>query len=731
MPRPVLAVALLGLLIGATSARAAPRPVADGHAAVELVADVTAAPAGDAFTVGVRFTLQPGWHVYWKNPGQAGFATELAYQGGAEVGPIRWPAPERFATSDGFIVTYGYAREVILPSPATQRAGGRLEVAIDALICEVDCIPVSETLAIDVPLGARAASAEAPALAAALAREPRRADPAITSVRVSPSPLAPGDALEVTITQRTASATCLAAPRVEGGHVLAFPERVASLDLAPQRAEAACDTWTVVLAGRAGPDPQPDQVLPIVVELVDGSAITVDAPIARTASPGGATTAPTADGATPGAAATPAATPVTAPAPPAAPPFALLLLFAFVGGLLLNLMPCVLPVLAIKVTAIARLGGASRRDVALHGAAYAGGIVTTMLALAALVIGLRAAGTQVGWGFQFQEPLFGALVGALLVALALSAFGVFHVGLIGGGAAATVDAQPGLRRSFGEGILAVLLATPCSAPYLGSAVGVALASPAPVILAVFGVLGLGLAAPLVLLLLVPGARRLLPRPGGWMVALERVSGLALLGAALWLAWIVGRTAGVDGMAATLAFWLVVGAAAWAFGVAQAGGSRARRLGVLIGAALVLVVAGRWLLAFTPSAAARVVDDRAAAWRPWSDAAVRAELAAGRAVFVDFTADWCVTCKANERLVIHTDATRAELAALDVATFVADWTRPDEAIRAALAAQGKAGVPMYLVYAPGAPGAPTVLPELLTRELLIQALRTAAASSPKE
>ena len=400
------------------------------------------------------------------------------------------------------------------------------------------------------------------------------------------------------------------------------------------------------------------------------------------------------------------------------------LLLALVGGLLLNLMPCVLPVLALKAFALAELAGKGRSCVLAHGAGYVAGVLATMLALAAVVIALRAAGTAVGWGFQFQEPAYSLAIAALLVVLALNLFGVFEVAAPAGLAYVGASAA-GASRSFFDGLLAVALATPCSAPFLGTAVGFAFASPAPVTLAIFAALGLGLALPLALVALIPGSARLLPRSGAWMGRLRIVLGFALLASAAWLLWIFGRLAGSDASAAALGLLVALAFATWIFGSLQLASLSGRGL-VLAGAVVLAAFLALRPLAQADAADLHARESAAASASTYSADAVTVNLRAGRPVFVEFTADWCLTCKANERVVLSSSRVQAELARRHFAVLRADWTRRDDAIRRELARFGKAGVPLYVLWFPDAPDAPRVLPELITVNGLVAALAEEAS-----
>ncbi|MBF5046237.1 thiol:disulfide interchange protein [Aggregicoccus sp. 17bor-14] len=734
--------------LGAGGAQAAPvaaGATAEGakdrgtyRVAAELLTDVSQVRAGDTFRVGVRFRLSPGWHMYWKNPGDSGLATEVAWDTpGTTVDALQWPFPSTFRTPDGFITTYGYADEVLLWASARaseQAQGGlTLSAAVDALVCEVQCLPAQLLLTRTLPVGpASAKDAQASALfdAAALG-VPRPAAPAGFSVQVAleQKELTAGKPFSGTVTLAGP-----ALPRAADAFAKDFfvPERipgVAKLALAPTGTRG-----TFRLTGEAEPDaPKQAPRLRGVLRLGDARApsLELDAPLAPVAA------------AAAGEAAAQAPAPVrevplkvrpvlpagSAGVAPGGAPLSLplVLLFAFLGGALLNLMPCVFPVLALKAYGFSRMVQEERGRVGLHAGAYAGGILAAMLALALAVLGVRAAGRSVGWGFQFQEPLFVAAVAAVLVAFALNLFGVFHVGGAGGGLAEKVDASHGLARSAGEGVLAVVLATPCSAPLLGSAVGFALAAGPFTVLTVFLTLGLGLALPFCVLVLVPGLAKLLPRPGAWMERAKQLLGFALLATTVWLLWVMGGLAGVDGMARLAAFLTAVGLAAWLYGLAQ-GASGRRRLAGLLASALVVVSVGALSLRFAEggerrgAGSAEGVAGRAAAW---DEGAVAKALESGRPVFVDFTADWCLTCKFNERTVLQREDVQAAFARHKVALFVADWTRRDATIGQKLAAHGRAGVPMYLVLSPRAPHAPEVLPELLTADTVLEALARAA------
>ncbi len=398
------------------------------------------------------------------------------------------------------------------------------------------------------------------------------------------------------------------------------------------------------------------------------------------------------------------------------------ILFALLGGLVLNAMPCVLPVLLIKLVSLSELAHRSRHEMLRHTGAYTTGALSMMLLLAAAVAILRAAGISVGWGFQLQDPRFVAALCTLLVVLAANLFGAFEI-RFGFGAVANVGMSAvGARRSFFDGFLVVLLATPCSAPFLGTAVGFAFANSTPIIFAVFSAIALGLTAPYWLVAAFPGFARRIPRAGPWMIHLRTALGFGLLATVVWLLAVLSASIAQHAVFLFLGLLVAIAALCWIAGVAQMKG-RQRVVGVVTGALFALASTGLYL---ADGDVQRPPDEVV----PSDDArfdpnAVRAALERGRPVFVYFTADWCISCKVNERFVLSQPRVRDTLGRLNFATFRADWTTRDEEIRTELARHGKAGVPFYLVYRPEEPDAPRMLPELLTVGTVLDALREAA------
>jgi len=671
---------LLVLIFPGLAAAGESAAVRSPRAVATLVADAATVAPGGEFRLGLRLRLAPGWHSYWQNPGDAGAPPELVVTGVA-AGPLQWPAPQRIPF--GPLVNFGYKGEVVLPLVATIPADATGSVVVEAeaswLVCEQVCIPEEGRFRLVLPVGApRVDAALAPLFTAAEAALPRpspwRATAALAGARGS-----------LTLTGEGLSPAMLR-------EAFFFPAEPGLIDnAAPQRLTLRDGVLNLGLVRPEGPAPAE---LAGVVSLLDAagvrSAYAVAAPVAGV----------------------PVAEPELA--------FWQALGFAFLGGLLLNLMPCVFPILAMKAMALARLSGAARGAVRAHAASYTAGVLATFLGLAGLLIGLRAAGVAAGWGFQFTAPAFVAALAWLMLADGLNLSGVYGLGgAVGAGAG--LAARGGHAGSFFTGALAVLVATPCTAPFMAAAVGAALAMPAPETLAVFAALGLGLAAPYALLGLAPGLAGRLPRPGAWMERLRQGLAFPMYGAAAWLAWVLAQQAGPEALAMLLGGAVLLGFAAWVLGLAQRSGGSGRRAGqALAGAAAIALVALLPALAAAPPRSEAVPE---AGSEPWSAARVSALRAEGRAVFVNMTAAWCITCQVNERIALRTEAVQAAFGAGGIAYLKGDWTRGDPAIGALLREHGREGVPLYLLY-PARGGAPVLLPQVLTEGMLLRLLAEA-------
>jgi thiol:disulfide interchange protein DsbD len=698
------AILLALALLGAPAALARESAVVKTpHAEVTLVSETDAVEPGKPFRLGLRFKLAKGWHIYWLNPGDAGEPPhlDLSLPEGASAGDIAWPAPLRIP--EGPVMTYSYIGEVLLPltvTPAALVSQFPIKAKASWLVCEKVCVPEEGELALDLPAGNASPSPQARLFVETDARIPR---PAPFAARISPDGVLSltGDAISPGFAQEA----------------WFFPEKWGAIDdAAEQKLDVAQGRLSLALKPVQTFDPKAGLSGILVVRDAGGAESFYHV----AAAPDGAAT-----GAAPPAPASPAPLPAkpAAAATPAASAdlgVAAVLLFAFLGGLILNLMPCVFPILAIKALALAKLAGHERGAVRRHAAAYTLGVLIAFVALGVLILGFRAAGSVAGWGFQFQSPAFVAAMAWLFLLLGLNLSGAFEIGLGLTGIGDGLAARGGHVGSFFTGLLAVLAATPCTAPFMGAAIAAAITASAPMTLAVFAVMGLGLAAPYALLVLAPGLARLLPRPGAWMAILKQALAFPMYGAAAWLVWVISQQTGPDGVLATVSGMVLLGLAAWLYGATQFREGRLHALGRAAagGAALVTLVIlyGVATAPTAPGAAVAATEDEA----PYSAARLAALRAAGRPVFVNMTAAWCVTCLVNERIALSSDAVQRAFAAHNVAYLKGDWTRADPAISDFLREHDRDGVPLYVLYPPHGE-APIVLPQILTAGTVIEAL----------
>lgn len=646
---------------------------------------------GQRLWLGLLIRHAPHWHTYWQNPGDSGMATTLAWTlpEGVSVGAIAWPTPKHLPV--GPLVNYGYEDTVLLSVPVTVTSafgGASLDVALraDWLVCKEICIPQSGEFRLSVP--ARASSvANAEAFERAQASLPRALPSASTRATVDAQALS----LEVQGLPASLRGRPLQFFAADAGvidHAAAVEQRWAGdrlmlrVPLSAQRSDSPATMHAVLAA--------PGETHGIALSFGVGW--------------------------------TPAGGGAAVPAPQPGLTLIGSLAFAFVGGLLLNLMPCVFPVLSLKVIGFAR-HAQDRRQLAAGGFAYTLGVILSFVALAGLLLALRAAGDQLGWGFQLQSPLFVASLAGLFALIGLNLAGVFHVGhVLPSRVAALRSRHPVVDHGL-TGVLAVAVASPCTAPFMGAALGAALVQPAPLALAVFVALGAGMAAPYLAATLWPGLSRRLPRPGAWMAHFRTAMAFPMFGTVVWLVWILGQLVGVDGAAALLALIVSVAFALWVF-FAAGWGRRARRVVLAFAAVLVAAVAMWAVPALQPAEAPLAASPPGAAWQPWSPAALARAQSEGRPVFVDFTAAWCVTCQLNKRTTLGDDKLLADWRARQVVLLRADWTRRDAAITGALRALGRTGVPVYALYAPGARE-----PQLLSELLTVSEVREAMARWP--
>ena len=713
-------------------------PVVDGKPAitVHLVTDAREVTPGENLRVGLWFNLEPGWHLYWQNPGDAGFATEVLWEGGHAVfGPLQWPAPTIFRETDG-VTTYGYANETLLFTNAivsdSISIGEGLELHASAryLACNIVCSPGEVQLAVRLPVGANTVPADETVHAlfnqhAALVPITDTQARITVDTMSAQSAIRPGDDFRIALllshcTTQNPPTDCEVLAATAQPFVAHKMPHVALRMLQIRPHPSVSGGLAIVLQGHVDEDVNVTELPDTLTGVVQLNGSQSSLPPFTVQIPYDKAPANAAIKAKGGAVFTdlpPRSDLATTPTSTSWQEVLRAVALALVGGLILNLMPCVLPVLAIKVIGIAQVGHLRRRDIIGHGISYSLGVIMSMLLLAAVVWGLRAVGTQVGWGFQFQEPWFVATVSCVLVVFALNCFGVFEVYTTGATLGTLANNSHGHRRSLLDGVLAVVLATPCSAPFLGTAVAYALTQHVFINVLIFAAIGVGLAAPYVFLTLMPGWTRFIPKPGAWMNYLKTTLGFGLLGTAIWLVWLIGRFAGVDAVAKLLLFLLGVAFVSWLFGLVNHRLAAGHQFGVLVTLAALLAGIGAVSLSFK----AEMPEATAFLTRPYSRSATLMALSARQPVFVDFGADWCITCKYNEQHVLTDPAVTEAFKRYHVVALRADWTRRDENIRRTLASFGRAGVPMYLLYDPDNPSGPTLLPELLTPSILLEAL----------
>ncbi|MDP3298950.1 MAG: protein-disulfide reductase DsbD family protein [Phenylobacterium sp.] len=698
-----LTLALLALI--APAAQAA--PVDTGHLKAELIAQTQAIAPGQTIQVALRQEIDKGWHTYWRNPGDSGEATKIAWTlpPGWSAGDFVWQPPE--PQPAGPLVNYGYSGEVILPMTLTAPADApvgqtvTLRAAAAFLVCEEICIPEDALLELTLPVQAQAAQPAgrwARPITRALEAAPQRSDLAAVFENSD-------QGLRLAIT-----GAALAGADLAGSYF--FPFDGAVIDhAAPQSIERGPEGLTLGLtASYAFQMPEPPQTMAGVLKAGD-AYFEIEAQA----------------GALPAEAAglgPPAARNGGLSAAGLGLPLALV--FAVLGGLILNLMPCVFPILAMKAASLAghahEASGARRQ-----GLAFLAGVLVTFLALAGVLIIAQAAGGAVGWGFQLQSPPVVAALALLMLAVALNLSGVFEVGSSLQGVGSGLASRGGLAGAFFTGVLAVVVAAPCTAPFMAPALGWALTQNAASSLLVFAALGLGFAAPFVAVAFAPGLLARLPRPGPWMNHLRRVLAFPMYGAAAWLLWVLTLQAGPMAMARLLAAAIVLALAAWLYGLSQVrSGGLALRGGAAVLAALAVVAA--LFPAYQGAAAPGAEASGAVAelpYEPYSAARLAELRARGTPVFVNFTAAWCVTCQVNEQVALARQGVAESLAATGAVYLKGDWTRKDDVIAAELARHGRAGVPLYLVY--DARGSePVILPQILTEGLVVRALEAAAS-----
>jgi thiol:disulfide interchange protein DsbD len=696
-------IPVLGLLLALLALPGHAAPVQTEHVEAELLAENLGLAAGGENWLALRLAPQEGWHVYWRNPGDSGLATALIWSlpPGIGAGELQWPYPHRSQLGD--IANYGYGSETLLPVRLTLPAdwSGGSPVVLQAkakwLVCKDICIPGSADLSLSLPVTPLSIPQQADtrwrdAFAKARAELPQPA-PMDWKVQFATHG-GPGDG-DFSLAVKGAHFSA-------GGAIEFFPY---ANDLvkhsAPQRLANGADAGLRI-------SQQLNDAYTKAPAQVDGLLVVHDGDSVKAweihAQPG---TVP----ALPASAATIASTPEQ-PAQDQ-PNLALALLLALLGGLILNLMPCVFPVLSIKAISLIEARAKVARRQRAHALAYTSGVLATFGGLAGLLLALRGGGAAVGWGFQLQQPVFVAFLAYLFFAMGLSLSGVVQFGTRLMGVGQSLAADPGYRGSFFSGVLAVAVASPCTAPLMGTALGYALVQPAAVAMLVFLTLGLGLALPFLLIGFFPQLGARLPRPGAWMETFKHVMAFPLYLSVVWLLWVLGGITDRNGMAVAMLGLVFIAFALWLW-------HKPGRAALLLRIAALLAALGALSTPEVRTVSAGPAAVRSSGIEPWSEQRVAELRAQGRTVFVDFTADWCITCKVNEHVAIDTAAVRQAFAAQDVAWLEGDWTRADPAITAVLMRYQHSGVPLYLVYVKG--GEPKVLPQVLTPSIVLDSLK---------
>ena len=684
--------------------------------------------AGQPLWLGLQIAHQPGWHTYWKNPGDSGLPTELRWTlpAGVDVGDIAWPVPQKLRVEQ--MANYGYEGTVLLPvalqlAPSF-KAAEHLTVRLHAswLVCKLECIPEEGDFTLQLPLhGSTALHAGAFAAAQAAQPQPLMGD---SRVRVDSG----GEQLHLSVPGLPVA--------LRGQALQLFSEAPAAIEHAAESGSGWTQAWdgdvwtaTLPLSSERGASLSH---LPLVLALATPALPAAEGAQAwRTvatvegawtpAMPAAAVSPALAAALEANRAAAPAAVNSAFDAKTNTSALLMALLGGLIGGLILNLMPCVFPVLAIKVMGFAK-HASNRRAHRQAGLAYTAGVVLSFLALGGLLLALRAAGEQLGWGFQLQSPAVVAALAALFTLIGLNLAGVFEFGQFAPGRLAALQLRHPAADAFLTGVLAVAIASPCTAPFMGASLGFAVDMPAAQALLVFAALGVGMALPYLAASWIPAVVGWLPRPGAWMDTFKRGMAFPMFATVAWLVWVLGQQSGIDGAGALLVLLVAGSAVVWA--LTLRGRTRWVLASILIAASAGLIsLIGSNITQSQEIPALAATDSIAPAapntWQPWSAERVAELNASGQPVFVDFTAAWCVTCQYNKRTTLANAAVLEGFAARNVALLRADWTRRDPHITEALAQLGRSGVPVYVLYAPGK--APLVMTEILSTDEVHAAL----------
>jgi thiol:disulfide interchange protein len=696
------------------------------HTQAGLVVAAETVRPGETVMAGIHLRMEPGWHTYWRNPGGSGMATTISWKlpPGVTAGEIQWPIPEKVPADE--LTTYVYKDEVVLLVPLTLAANAAagpldLKAQVSWLECNMSCIPGKADVQTTLNVGSEAKPSANSALIETWRKKLPVSKPDLAAKAWWEKP-ASGETRPIIFEWPVAGATKEAD---------FFPYSDDKFEVLLKAEPQAGDGGRIRLRKeiKKVEGDWPEKISGLLVQQPGGEAVAyeVTLPIAAAA--------PATEVSTSGRTMKTLAPPViTVPA-------SLLewLVYAFLGGLILNIMPCVLPVIALKVLGFVNQGKKAPREVRKLGVIYGAGVLASFLALAALVIGVQLLGHAASWGMQFQNPQFLVGMTVLVTLVALNLFGLFEITLSGRamGAAGNLASKEGNAGAFFNGVLATALATPCTAPFLGAALGFAFTQPPAIIVLIFLTVGAGLAAPYVVLCWQPSWLKFLPKPGAWMERFKVAMGFPMLATAVWLFTLAAPNFGDSGDFWLGLFLVLIAMIAWVWGQFVQRGRSRKGLAIGVSFALLLVAYGYVLegqlhwrspVSFAGTGPLRASAD-GIEWRAWSPEAMQAARTSGRPVLVDFTAKWCLTCQLNKKTSLEIPAVRAKLKAIDAIALIENSPTKDATVVAELNRYQRAGVPLVLVYPRDPEAPPQVLPELLTPGIVLDALEKAARQAP--
>jgi DsbC/DsbD-like thiol-disulfide interchange protein/cytochrome c biogenesis protein CcdA len=691
----------LASALASLSLLAAVPTAARAQVSASLVSEDASVQPGKPFTLALRLVHKPHWHSYWVNPG-TGLPTTIKWSlpDGWRADGIQWPAPKLLKDTRGNVIGNGYDGDLLLPVTVTPPAGLQagttvtLQAAADWLMCEDECVPGSAKVSISLPV-----SADAPKPDPEWGAKIRAVLLQLPLQDLSWTLAASRGPKTVTLTIRTREGSYASRESPDDLHFFSEDGTIAS-DQPQAIVSDGKGTFTLTLPVA---DDAPANAPALVGVLTSAKGWQPDGlrPGVRIGVGFGA------------GASAPAGAADAGPAP-ASGGFLGTLILAFVGGLILNLMPCVFPVLGIKILGFVNQAGADRRKVTLHGLVFTSGVLVSFWVLAGILAVLRAGGSHLGWGFQLQSPAFVFGLAAAMLAFALNMSGVFEFGLTATGIGSNLQSKSGLIGSFLTGALATVAATPCAAPFLAPALGAALALSTVQSFAIFTVIGIGLSSPYLLLSAFPAAVKVLPRPGAWMETFKQAMAFPLYATVAYLVWVLAGQLPDTGLLFALFGLVLVAMGVWAYGRWNAPGASPGRARFGMIACVVLLAGGAWAGWPKPAAPNDIV------WEKWSPEAVEKLRSENRIVYVDFTARWCATCQANKRLVFQNDEVLRVFHEKNIATLEGDWTNKDAQITAELAKYHRAAVPFNVIWLPGQ-AEPVQLPEILTPSAVLGAI----------